>query len=63
MTERAAARRLSKEDHKFLLTILDKAEEEANTEIQIYGDNKAEASLTIKRITRIRMAVIDLDKK
>ena len=54
---------MSKEDHKFLLTILDKAEEEANTEIQIYGDNKAEASLTIKRITRIRMAVIDLDKK
>ena len=63
MIERAAARRLSKEDHKFLLTILDKAEEEANTEIQIDGDNKTEASLTIKRINRIRMAVIDLDKK
>jgi len=62
MTKRATTRRLSKEDYKFLVTILDKVEEEANTEIQIDGDNKAEASLTIKRITRIRMAVNDLDK-
>jgi hypothetical protein len=63
MTDRAAAAgRLSKEDHKFLLNLLDKVEEEANTEIQIDGDNKKEASLTVRRITRIRRAVIDLDK-
>ncbi|MGH9975902.1 MAG: hypothetical protein ACRD8Z_08725 [Nitrososphaeraceae archaeon] len=64
MTDRAAAPagRLSKEDHKFLLNLLDKVEEEANTEIQIDGDNKKEASLTVRRITRIRRAVIDLDK-
>jgi hypothetical protein len=59
----AAVERLSKADLRFLMRLLDRAEEEANTEIEIDGDNKAEASSAIKRITRIKLAVIDLDKK
>lgn len=55
--------RLLKDDYKFLQSLLDKAEEEANAEIEIDGDNKAEASSAIKRIRRIRIAVIDLDKR
>ena len=55
--------KLSKKDLRFLMRLLDKAEEEENTEIEIDGDNKAEASSALKRITRIRLAVIDHDKK
>jgi hypothetical protein len=36
---------LSKEDLRFLLNLLDKAEEESDTEIEIDGDNKSEASI------------------
>jgi hypothetical protein len=53
---------LSKGDLRFLLNLLDKAEEESNTEIEIDGDNKSEATAALKRIRRIRLAVIDLDK-
>ena len=42
---------------------LNKAEEEAQTEIEIDEDNKSEATTTLKTISRIRLAVIDLDKK
>jgi hypothetical protein len=52
---------LSKDDYKFLMNLLDEAEEEANTEIRIAGDNKAEATLAIERITRIRLAIIELE--
>ena len=58
-----SSERLSKADLKFLLNLLNKAEEEAQTEIEIDGDNKSEATTTLKRISRIRLAVIDLDKK
>ena len=54
--------RLSKDDLRFLMNLLDEAEEEANTEFRINGDNKAEAQLAIERITRIRSAVIDLEE-
>jgi hypothetical protein len=55
--------RLSKADLRFLLNLLDEAEEEVVTEIAIDGDNKSEATAALKRISRIRLAVIDLDKK
>ena len=43
-----------------LSNLLDEKEEEANPEIRIDGDSKAEASPTIKRINRVRKAVIIL---
>jgi hypothetical protein len=52
---------LSKGDLRFLLNLLDKAEEESNTEIEIDGDNKSEATAALKSIRRIRLAVIDLN--
>jgi hypothetical protein len=55
--------RLSKADLRFLLNLLDEAEEEVVTEIAIDGDNKSEATAALKRISRTRLAVIDLDKK
>jgi hypothetical protein len=55
--------RLSKADLRFLLNLLNEAEEEVVTEIAIDGDNKSEATAALKRISRIRLAVIDLDKK
>lgn len=58
-----SSERLSKADLKFLLNLLNKAEEEAQTEIEIDGDNKSEATTTLKRISRIRLVVMDLDKK
>jgi hypothetical protein len=58
-----SSERLSKGDLRFLLNLLDKAEEETNTEIEIDGDNKSEATVAMKRIKRIRLAVIGLDKK
>ena len=50
--------RLSIDDLQYLMGLLDKAQEEIETE------NKREAmSLTRKRIMRIKLALIDLDKK
>jgi len=43
--------RLSQEDIKFLMNLLHEAEEEANTEFRMDGDNKVEAQLAINRIT------------
>ena len=57
-----SSERLSKGDLRFLMNLLDKAEEESNTEIEIDGDNKSEATAALKRIRRIRLALIDLDK-
>jgi hypothetical protein len=56
-----SSERLSKGDFRFLLNLLDKAE--ANTKIEIDGDNKLEATAALKRIRRIRLAAIDLDKE
>jgi hypothetical protein len=58
-----SSERLSKGDLRFLLNLLDKAEEESNTEIEIDGDNKSEATAALIRIRRIRLAVIDLDRE
>jgi hypothetical protein len=55
--------RLSQEDIKFLMNLLHEAEEEANTEFRMDGDNKVEAQLAINRINRIRLAVIDLNER
>jgi hypothetical protein len=55
--------RLSQEDIKFLMNLLLEAEEEANTEFRMDGDNKVEAQLAIERINRIRSAVIDLNER
>ena len=44
-----SSERLSKGDLRFLLNLLDKAEEESNTEIEIDGDNKSEATAALKR--------------
>jgi hypothetical protein len=54
--------RLSQEDIKFLTNLLHEAEEEANTEFRMDGDNKVEAQLAIERINRIRSAVMDLNE-
>jgi hypothetical protein len=48
-----SSERLSKGDLRFLLNLLDKAEEESNTEIEIDGDNKSEVTAALKRIRRI----------
>jgi hypothetical protein len=54
--------RLSQEDIKFLMNLLNEAEEEANTEFLMDGDNKVDAELAIERINRIRSAaVIELE--
>ena len=63
MTNNTVETRLSKNDLRFLMNLLDEAEEEANTEIQIDGDNKAEASLAIERINHIRMALVNRDER
>ena len=63
MTSGSTPIRLSKEDLRFLMNLLDEAEEEANTEFRIDGDNKAEAQLAIERINRIRSAVMDPDER
>jgi hypothetical protein len=55
--------RLSQEEIKFLMNLLHEAEEEANTEFRMDGDNKVEAQLAIERINRIRSAVIDLNER
>lgn len=55
--------RLSQEDIKFLMNLLHEAEEEANTEFRMDGDNKVEAQLAINRIHRIRLAVMDLNER
>jgi len=50
-----SSERLSKADLRFLLNLLNKTEEEAQTEFEIDGDNKSEAIAALKRITRIRL--------
>jgi hypothetical protein len=52
---------LSMDDLQYLMGLLDKAEEEIETEVD--EDKREAMSLTRKRIIRIRLALIDLDKK
>ena len=52
--------RLSKDDLQYLMGLLDKAEEEMETEGN--GKNKTCTLSTRKRILRIRLALIDFDK-
>jgi hypothetical protein len=49
---------LFKGDLRFLLNLLDKAEEESNTEIEIYGNNKSEATAALKRIRRLAVIIL-----
>jgi hypothetical protein len=44
-----SSERLSKADLKFLLNLLNKAEEEAQTGIEIDGDNKSDCSIGNKK--------------
>ena len=52
---------MSKDDLQYLMGLLDKAEEEMETESN--GKNKTGTLSTRKRIIRIRLALIDFDKK
>lgn len=54
--------KLSKKDLKFLMSLLDKAAEEADDMVEMGGDNKRAASLRRRQIMRIRLALIDLNK-
>lgn len=52
--------RLSKDDLQYLMGLLDKAEDEIDTEGD--GENNAAASSTRRRISRIRLALVDYYK-
>jgi hypothetical protein len=54
--------RLSRAGFRYLTGLLSKTEEKAEEEIENDGDYKAKARLTVRRITRIRLASIDLDE-
>jgi hypothetical protein len=54
--------RLSKDDLNFLFGLLSKADDEAIEEIDEGGEHKAAAIDTRKMISRIRLALIDLDR-
>jgi hypothetical protein len=53
--------KLSRARLKFLTNLLSKAQE-AEQEIENDTDNKAKARLTVRRITRIRLALINFNK-
>ena len=54
--------KLSRKDLKFLMSLLDKAEEEADDMIEMGGNNKRAASLRRRQIIRIRLKLIDLNR-
>jgi hypothetical protein len=60
MTQQPA--KLSKKDLKFLMSLLDKAEGEADDMIEMDSDNKRVASLRRRQIMRIRLVLIDLHR-
>jgi hypothetical protein len=45
------------------MSLLSKVQAEAEEVIKSNGANKREARLTVRRIMRIRLALIDLDKR
>jgi hypothetical protein len=54
--------RLLRADLKYLMSLLNKVQEEAEKEIENDGNNKAKARLTVRKITRSRLALNDFDK-
>jgi hypothetical protein len=54
--------RLLRADFKYLMSLLNKVQEEAEKEIENDGNNKAKARLTVRKITRSRLALNDFDK-
>ncbi len=60
MTKQTA--KISKNDLRFLMSLLDKAAEEADDMIEMGGDNKRAASLRRRQIMRIRLKLIDLNR-
>lgn len=48
---------------KLNIFLLHEAEEEANTEFRMGGDNNVDAQLAIERINRIRSAVMDFNER
>jgi hypothetical protein len=60
MTQQPA--KLSKKDLKFLTSLPDRAEEEADDTIEMGGDNKRAVSLRRRQIMRIRLALIETYK-
>lgn len=55
---------LSKNDLKFLRSLLDKALEEIDAMIEVSGDDKSKKAARLRRrqIIRIRLSLIDYDK-
>lgn len=62
MTNKPATGKLSKSDYRYLMSLLSKAQAEAEEKIENESDDKREAGLTVRRLMRIRLALIDLDK-
>ena len=62
MTNKPATGKLSKSDYRHLVSLLSKAQADTEEVIESNGDNR-EARLTLRRIMRIRLALIDLDEK
>jgi hypothetical protein len=54
--------KLSRADFKYLMSLLRKVQEEAEEEIENDGNNKAKARLTMRKLTRIRLVLIDFDQ-
>jgi hypothetical protein len=54
--------RLLRADFKYLMSLLRKVQEEAEEEIENDGNNKAKARLTMRKLTRIRLVLIDFDQ-
>lgn len=61
MTNKPATGKLSKSDYRYLMSLLSKAQAEAEEVIKRNGNNR-EARLTVRRIMRIRLALFDLDE-
>jgi hypothetical protein len=54
--------RLLRADFKYLMSLLNEVQEEAEKEIENDGNNKAKARLTVRKITRSRLALNDFDR-
>jgi hypothetical protein len=61
MTNKPAIGKLSKSDYRFLMSLLSEAQSKAEEVIKSVDDNR-EARLTVRRIMRIRLALVDFDK-
>jgi hypothetical protein len=61
MTNKPATGKLSKSDYRFLMSLISEAQSKAEEVIKSVDDN-IEARLTVRRIMRIRLALVDFDK-